>query len=130
MGSESSQSQRPLKVTEALAQLLAFYVAGSGLQQFSPRKLRGDAFNQEADASLGVQGIDQSTGNPLFGDSQFNVNPQALISGQGGVPQAGNIPGTILPNFNNLLNLSNRSFFGSLNPGILAQLNNKNNERQ
>lgn len=126
MGSSSSQSQKPLKVTEALAQLLAFYIAGPGLQQFTGRNLKGAAF--QGGGGVGLNGQVGGGQNPLFDDSQFNVNPQALISGQGGGPQAGNIPGTILPNFQNLLNLSNRSFFGSLNPELVRGLRPEDKE--
>ena len=118
MGQTSEQTSKPRPETILATRALLMYL---GL--LSGMGGRGDWQKQlqlSPAMTGGIQGgMSQGGGQGLFtGGSPFNVNPQALMpSGQ---PGPGNLPGTILPNYQNLLNLSGRSFWGSMDPQQLG----------
>jgi hypothetical protein len=130
MGSKQSQSSKPSPETTAIVRTLMLYMgllndlgSGGGLNKLNINPaLQGGA-------TSGLSGIFNQP-NPLLTGQQsnpFQPNPLSLLpSGQLG---PGNLPGTILPNFPNLLNLSGRSFFGSLDPGNLSTTFKLNQEK-
>jgi hypothetical protein len=118
IGGSQEQSSTPKLITDLLTNLLAFYIGGNQLPQFHKRGFNMPILGQgEAGAPMGAP---QAPSNLFTGGSPFNINPQALLPS--GTAGAGNIPGTILPNYPALMALAGRpGLFGSLNQANLAQ---------
>jgi hypothetical protein len=97
MGSSQKQETVPKLITDTIANLLAFYVAGQTLPQFHKRGIQFPA----------LQGGD-------IGGLSAGGQGGGLLPPSSGQPGAGFIPGSILPDFSNLLALSGQSFFNQL----------------
>ena len=101
MGSKSkgSQQQEPSAQQTAANNALLGYVLGPSVDQFSGSP------KTKADNTYGT--YFNTLGQP-------RRRPTPSLAGQPGISGAGNLPGTILPNFEDLLALGGDSFFNSL----------------
>src|SRR3989304_4134312 len=136
---KQSQTSQPLPISQSLANLLGYYIGGDTLTQFQNPKqpLNAPIYSTQPTTQPtsyyggggntgGLPSVNPITGLPITGTGGVPLNqptsyPTTILRNTGVEgAQAGYIPGTILPNYQDMLAQSGQTFFGSLDPGVFT----------